>query len=138
MRLDHGVGPTTDIDRSEAQGLVHGHEAVGGTYNTGTVAKGLTYCLAEADGDVFSGMMGVDMEIAGAFHRQVKEAMLGPKRQHVIKKTNARRHCAMAPAIEVEGQAYRGFGGRTLDCGGACHTVPLQDVGVFAVALGAM
>ncbi len=83
------------------------------------VANGLGKGLAQGDADVFDGVVAVNVQVAGAFHVQINQAVAGDLVKHVIEKANARIESRLAGAVQIHAHVYAGFGGVALHFGGA-------------------
>jgi hypothetical protein len=70
--------------------------------DSGAVCKGPVEGLAEANADVFGGMMAVNLEVAGAGHGQVDQGMASEQLEHVVEKTDPGRYAGSPFAIQVE------------------------------------
>ena len=65
--------------------------------------------------------MRINVQIALALDGQVKEAVLGHVREHVIEEADARGQIVPARAVEAERQVDLGFRGFAAKCCGSGH-----------------
>ena len=86
--LDHGVGPAADIDRGKAERLVHRHKGMRRAHDPGAVAERLLQRLAQADRDIFDGMMLVDLR-SPCSHLEVEQPVLRHLVEHMVEKADA-------------------------------------------------
>ncbi len=100
-----------EIQRHFRQSFVHGqkHEAV--AVNAGLVARRFLQRLAEADADVFHGVVVVHFRVALGLHLKVEAAVLGEKLEHVVEERNAGRYFVAAGSVDVEAEADVGLSG---------------------------
>ena len=115
------VRSSREIDSDLGQCFVHGKGHVSVSIEAFFIAQGTVNGLAQADSDIFGGVVAVDMNIAIAVNMEVDEAVLGEKGQHVIQKAEAGCDVGFARAIEIDGEFDFGFGCVALDLMGSRH-----------------
>ena len=64
LDVDHGVGPAAQVQRHQAQRLVHRHVAVRGADDARPVAQRPVERLAQADRHVLHRVVRVDVQVA--------------------------------------------------------------------------
>ena len=79
-----------EIDDRTREGLVHRHVSRTESRDAGFVAQGVRQGQAQADADVFDGVVGVDFEVAFAGDVEVEQGVSGEGREHVVEKADAR------------------------------------------------
>ena len=100
-----------NIERLEVHGQqTENRNALGSAEN---LLKGQGVDFSEAGGvsalPILNGMMGIHLNVADGFDVQVKQTMLGKKREHVIEKRNSGVNVGNARAVNVERQLDGGF-----------------------------
>jgi hypothetical protein len=98
--IEDRIRTPTQIKRHKAQRLIHGHIAMRGAYNPTSLAKRLIERLAQADTHILSGMVFVYMQIAVCLNDDIKQAMFGKQRQHMIKEANTCRYISAPGTIK--------------------------------------
>ena len=66
------VRAAREIDDGAGEGFVHGYVRRAESRDAGFVAECFGECLAEADADVFDGVVGIDFEVAFAGDGEVE------------------------------------------------------------------
>src|SRR6218665_2903692 len=75
--------------------------------------------VAEGDAQVLGGVVGVDVQVAGAVDIQVDQPVAGGLIEHMVKETDAGAQLGLAGAVEVDAHADAGLGGVAADLGDA-------------------
>ena len=123
VRVPDEEGAAAEIDGGRDECFVHRHGCGTVATDAALVAQRLEKSLAEANADIFHGVVGVDVQVASAFHAQVEQAVLGDVREHVIEKAYAGGEVELARPIEIEGQVDLCLVGFAIDRCGAWHNV---------------
>ena len=78
LALVHDVGAAGDVDDGLDQRLVERHGGVAEPGDAALVAERLAQGVAEDDGDVLDGVVGVDVDVAAGLDREVDQASAWP------------------------------------------------------------
>ena len=113
------AGAARKIDHHARQRLIQRHVGVAIAANAFFVAHGLGKSLAQGDADVFHGVVAVDVQVTGAFHVQIDQAVARNLVQHVVQKANTGIEAGNAGAVQVDAHAHARLGGVALHLGGA-------------------
>ena len=90
-------GAAAEIDRSEAEGLIHGHEKVAGAQDAALVAEGLVEGVAERNADIFDGVVLIDVEVALAQKIEIEGSVTGEELEHVVEEADAGGYAGNGP-----------------------------------------
>ena len=77
LQVDDGMDAAAEIDRRDAERLVHRHDEVAGAVDAAAVAERLRDRFAERDADVFDGVMLIDVEVAGGVEARDRSRRAG-------------------------------------------------------------
>ena len=125
-RVEHQIGPAGNIQRAEAERLVHWHERLAEPRDTRLVAQALAERLPECNAAVLDRVVAVHLEVALAGKRQAEAAVHGKAVQHMVEKADAGVDAALA-ALEVEGERNVGLLGFAFDFSFSHLVVPPQS-----------
>ena len=75
------------------------------------VAECFAKRFTQADGNIFDGVVGVDVQVALGFDFKVKPTVLAKLVEHVVKKWNASVDAGRCRAVEIDEYINRGFFG---------------------------
>ena len=64
--IDHGVRPSAEIDSSDTERFVHGHDEIAGAVDAATRSECLRHRLAQSDAEVLDRVVLVDIEVPDA------------------------------------------------------------------------
>ena len=78
--------------------------------------------------------MIIDLNIPHGLNRQVKEPVLGKKREHVVKKGNSRLDFGTPFTIQKQGEKNLRFTGFSVNGGGSCRHGHFEVVVVLAAS----
>ena len=118
-QIDDGVRPAAQIDRRDAERLVHRHHEVSRAVDTAPIAERPRDGLAERDAEIFHRVMLIHVEVAVGLHAQVECAVPREQLQHVIEETDAGADLIPSLAVEREPQHDVCFRRSTIDQGAA-------------------
>ena len=102
--LPHDERTPGQVEGDLDQRLVEREHAAGEAAHADLVAERLAERLAERDGDVFDGVVGVDVQIADGLDRQVEPAVAAELIEHVVVERDARgdRRSGPMPSRSIE------------------------------------
>ena len=126
VRLILQVRAAGDIQRAEAERLVHRHERLSEPRDTRLVTDALRQCLTERDAAVLDRMVTVHLEVALAGEREAEAGMHGEAVQHMVEKADAGVDPAFA-ALERQLERNVGFLGFPFDFSGSHCRFPPQS-----------
>src|SRR5258705_101584 len=95
-------GSPRQIDRGRDERLVHRNGRSPVAHDPLLLTEGLPEGLTEDDAHVLHGVMLVDLDVALRVDREVHQAVLRPRLQHVAEERDRRLHLRGAGAVEVE------------------------------------
>ena len=124
--VEHEVRAAGDIQRAEAERLVHRHERLSETRDTRLVTDALRQCLTERDAAVLDRMVTVHLEVALAGEREAEAGMHGKAVEHMVEKADAGVDPAFA-ALECQLERNVGFLGFPFDFSGSHCRFPPQS-----------
>ena len=78
LDLPHDERATGQIERDLDESLVEWEQTTGESAHTGLVAERLTERFAQADGDIFDGVVRIDMQVAHRGDSQVEASRVCP------------------------------------------------------------
>ena len=110
-QVEHGVRPPAQVDRGAGKRFIEGHVGGAGADEPGLIAGSLGEGLAEADADVFDGVVVVDPEVAGAADFEVEHAVFGDVAEHVVEEADPGLGDELPGTIEVQLGINAGLGG---------------------------
>src|SRR4051812_23998591 len=93
--------PPAQINNGARQCFVHRYVGDAVTLDAALVAERFGERLAKRDGDVFDRMMAVNLQVAGACHLKVEQAVTGEQVEHMIEKADARSDGGYAAPVQV-------------------------------------
>lgn len=126
--LEDRVRPSADVQGHKAQCLVHRYVGMADAVDPLTVAQCLVKRLAQYNGGVFNGMVTVNVQVAGGFDGEIKEAMNGNGREHMVQKPNTRTNFILPCSIEIQGNANPRFCGLPFNrCCPHCQSPSMQN-----------
>ena len=96
------IRPAAEVDDDARQGFVHRAVEHAVAVDTLLVAQGLSQGVAEDDGQVFEGMVRIDVEVAVDVEGNVHAAVAGQEVHHVVEEADARRAAEGAGAVDVQ------------------------------------
>ena len=99
------VRPTTKVDGAGNQSFFHRKNHMAITSDSGLVPKAFSYCLAQADPNIFRSMMGVYLKIADRCNLQIDQCMLGQQDKHMIQESNSCLNFILAASIQTKMEA---------------------------------
>jgi hypothetical protein len=105
----HHIRAPGEIENDAGQGLVHRQDKEAVPADAFLVAQGILDRGTQNDAEVFHRVMGVDFQVAFGLYREVKEAVLGEQRQHMIHKRNAGINTGFAFTVDDESEIDRGL-----------------------------
>jgi hypothetical protein len=111
LALKDKVASPTEIDGYQGQGFVHRDNRMTHADDAGAIPQSLGQGPAQHNGNIFNGMVFIDVQIATGFDLQVKPGMAGQGVQHVIQKANAGLDRGLAGPINIELDLDVGFAG---------------------------
>ncbi len=109
-------GAVGEIKGYPNQGFIHGEGEMAVAANGAAVAEGLFERLAQADAEIFDGVVVIHLGVAGGVDGEIEKTMNSKKGQHVIHKRNAGGNIGLTGAAQLEGEADVGFFGLAMDC----------------------
>lgn len=112
--------PVAEIGNDSNQCLVHRQQATPIPVDTRLVAKGSVEGLAEADTDIFYGMVVVNLDVAFGSNGQIEEPMDRKQRQHMIEKRHTGIDRRLSLAIKGQYQMDICFSGLSVNREGSC------------------
>ena len=115
----HDVGAPCDVDDGLHERLVEGHRGITEARDPALVTERLPDRLAQHDGDVLDGVVGVDVGVPGRLDREVDQRVLGQREQHVVVERHPRADLPGAGAVEVDADLDGALGGGPAHRGGA-------------------
>ena len=98
----HEIGASGKIHHRFHQGFIHGQQLGAESTNARLIPNRLTQGAAQHDGGIFHGVVRINLDVAFCLHRQIKAAVGGKGREHMIKKWQARRNIAASCAIQID------------------------------------
>lgn len=101
--------------------LVQRHGRISEATDAALVPQRLLQRLTEHDGDVFDGMVRVDVGVTRGLDGQVNQRMLAERRHHMVVERHRRVDVSFAGAVEIQAQFDLGFAGFTNDGCGTRH-----------------
>jgi hypothetical protein len=111
LALKDKVAPPTEIDGHQGQGFVHGDNRMTHADDAGAIPQSLGQGPAQHNGNIFNGMVFIDVQIATGLDLQVKPGMAGQGMQHMIQKADTGLNSGLAGAIDIELDLDIGFAG---------------------------
>ena len=124
--IEHEIRASGDIQRAEAERLVHRHERLSETRDTRLVTDTFCQCLTERDAAVLDRMVAIHLEVALAGERETKARMHGKAVQHMVEKADAGVDLAFA-ALECQLERNVGFLGLSFNFSGSHRYFPPQS-----------
>ena len=117
----HAVRTPGNIDHGLGKRLVQRHGRISEATDAALVPQRLLQRLTEHDGDVFDGMVRVDVGVTRGLDGQVNQRMLAERRHHMVVERHRRVDVSFAGAVEIQAQFDLGFAGFTNDGCGTRH-----------------
>lgn len=87
--VEDGIRPSADVQGYKSQGFIHGHVGMADAVDPFAVAQCLVKCLTQHNGRVLDGVVAVNVQVARGFHGEIKEAVNGYGREHMIQKPDS-------------------------------------------------
>src|SRR5882762_7669080 len=115
LGVDHRHGPAPEVNRRQAQSLVHWHDEIAGPQDSELAPKRFVESLAQGDANIFHRMVLIHVQIAVGFETKVKATVPGKEFQHVIEESNAGGNLVLSAAIDVQREVDAGLVGVALD-----------------------
>src|SRR2546427_55136 len=122
------TGSPRQIDRGRDERLVHRNGRSPVAHDSLLLTEGLPEGLTEDDAHVLHGVMLVDLDVALRVDREVHQAVLRPRLQHVAEERDRRLHLRGAGAVQVEVKRDLGLLRLALDA-----RLPARRLGAHAV-----
>ena len=88
------------------------------------VTDGLFESFAEADAEIFDGVVSIDLHIPFGPNFEIEKAVPGQQHQHVVEKGYRCGDVPAAGAVQGQGQMNPGFCGLPIDGRAAWHILP--------------
>ena len=112
---------TAQIDRCCDQRFFHRQSDAAVAHDALLVTQRFRQRFAEANARVFDRVVMIDVQVARRLDGQVHQRVLRQQRQHVIEEADSGVDLSLAGAVEIERQVDGGFGGLSVNFGGAWH-----------------
>ena len=114
-------GPAAEIDGHGREGLVHRDDCVAVAADPTAFAQAVLEREAERPAHVLHRVVTIDVQVALAAHREIKQRVAREQREHVVEEAGASLDVGPACAIEAERERDLGLGGVAGDGCGAGH-----------------
>src|SRR4051812_48781820 len=105
LEVDDSVHATREVDRRDAERLVHRHHEVAGAIDSPTISQRHRYRFAEGDADIFDGVVLVDIEVALGRDLQIESTVPGDELQHVIEESDPGADVIASAAVQLQAQS---------------------------------
>src|SRR5215813_10850505 len=131
LRLHHGGGASTEINRRKSKSFIHGHQKITGAHDAAFVSQRVVKRFPQSNAYVFNRVMLVNVQIALCFQFQIKRSMAGKKLQHVVKEPDSCGNLIFSPALDHQRELDVCFRGGAVQCGlsheVACRTADFSS-----------
>ena len=124
--IEHEIRASGNIQRAEAERLIHRHERLTEACDSRLVTDALRQCLTERDAAVLDRMVTVHLKVALAGERETEAGMHGEAVQHMVEKADAGVDFAVT-ALERQLERNVGFLGLSFDFSGSHRCFPPQS-----------
>ena len=94
--IDHAVRSSAQIDGNKPERFIHWHKGMRCAHQSASLAKRPVERLPQANADIFSRMVLIDVEIAGSAHRQVEQTVTRKQVEHMVEEPDAGRNISAA------------------------------------------
>jgi hypothetical protein len=102
FRVNDNGSASAEVDGSNAERFVHGHEEVACSIDSLLVPERAIKSLAEGNADVFDGVVLIDVEVALAGEFEIEAAVPREQLEHVIEESYAGGDLVLARAFDGE------------------------------------
>lgn len=75
--VDYAMRASAEIDGSDSESLVHGHDEIAGAEDALFVAERFKDGFAQCDANVFDGVVLIDVKIAASIDSEIERAVAG-------------------------------------------------------------
>jgi hypothetical protein len=99
--LEDQVASAAEIDSDGRKGFFHGQDDMSVASDTGFGTEAISKGLAEADADIFGGMVSIDVGVADGLDFQVDQGVFREEDQHVIEEADTGVDVVLTGAVEV-------------------------------------
>src|SRR4051794_16651990 len=121
LDFPHHERPPGKIEGHLHECLVEWIQAAGEAPDAGLVAHCLSKRFTEADGDVFDGVMRVDVQVATGGDPQIEAGVLADLFEHVVVERDARRDLRRTGTVDLERQVDRRLLGDAMHRSATAH-----------------
>lgn len=117
--LKDQVTSAAEVDGDGSEGFFHGQHDMTVTSDPRFSAEAIPEGLAEADTDIFGGVVSIDVDITDGFNLEIDERMFCEEDQHVVEESDTGLDVILTGAIEVQTQGDLCFCGCSVELASA-------------------